>query len=319
LKTIRVGTRQSQLALTQTNWVCEQIQRLTPNLQIDTVKIVTKGDRILDVALSKVGGKGLFIKELEQALLDKTVDFAVHSMKDMPAEMPEGLMIVAVPIREDVRDVIVSLDHTPFADLRPGAVVGTSSLRRSIQLQKARPDLQIVPLRGNIDTRLRKLKEASDPPLDAIVLAAAGLERMGWADQITERLPIDICIPAVGQGALAIQCRVDDPVTRELLARLNDPVTEKTVLAERTFLARMNGGCQIPIGGHAWIEPHHEEPDQQTIRMIATIGDPKGERVLRVQGEGHDPVELGHRIADQLYEKGARDILAVIREELNQN
>jgi hydroxymethylbilane synthase len=314
MKTIRVGTRQSQLALTQTEWVCEQIRKLDPNIRIETVKIVTKGDRILDVALSKVGGKGLFIKELEQALLDKTVDFAVHSMKDMPAEMPDGLMIAAVPKREDVRDVVITKHHRKFSELPDRAVVGTSSLRRSIQLQQYRPDLTIVPLRGNIDTRLRKLNEAQDPPLDAIVLAAAGLERMGWADRISERLPVDICIPAVGQGALAIQCRSEDTELRELLGRLNDSPTARAVMAERTFLARLNGGCQIPIGGYAWLDPN----DPDVLHMTAMIADPQGERVLRVREQDRDPVKLGHKVADALFDQGARDLLAAIREEWSQ-
>ncbi|UOF90182.1 hydroxymethylbilane synthase [Fodinisporobacter ferrooxydans] len=314
MNALRVGTRQSQLALTQTNWVCQQIQHIHNDVTIETVKIVTKGDRILDVALSKVGGKGLFIKEIEQALLDGTVDFAVHSMKDMPAEMPEGLMIGAVPVREDVRDVVIAKDGCKFQDLPFGAVVGTSSLRRSIQLKAARPDLRIVPLRGNIDTRLRKLRDGQEG-LDAIVLAAAGLERMGWAEQITERIPVDLCIPAAGQGALAIQCRSDDRATREILLALNDAPTEKAVQAERTFLGRLNGGCQIPIGAHASFVPGEDG----LLEMIAIVGDTTGARILRAKATGTDPVQLGHTVADQLFAQGAKEILASVREELNRS
>jgi hydroxymethylbilane synthase len=199
MRQIKVGTRKSVLATTQTNWVCSQLESAYPGLKIATEEIVTKGDRILNVTLSKVGGKGLFVKEIEQALLDGTVDFAVHSMKDMPAEMPRGLIIAAVPEREDPRDVLISRDGRTFSELPKGAKVGTSSLRRAAQLKAARPDLEIQPLRGNIDTRLRKLEEDG---FDAIVLAAAGLARMGWLNRATERLSVDICIPAVDRELL---------------------------------------------------------------------------------------------------------------------
>lgn len=307
MRQIKVGTRKSALATTQTNWVCSQLESLYPGLTIGTEEIVTKGDRILDVTLSKVGGKGLFVKEIEQALLDKAVDFAVHSMKDMPAEMPEGLIIGAVPEREDPRDVLISRDGRTFSELPKGAKLGTSSLRRAAQLKAARPDLEILPLRGNIDTRLRKLEEEG---LDAIVLAAAGLSRMGWLNRATERLSVDICIPAVGQGALAIQCRADDMEIIELLSTLEHYPTRMEITAERVFLGKLNGGCQVPIGGHA---EYHD--DLLSFRGI--VGTPDGEQLLKDFAEGKDAEALGLTVAEKLLEKGAREILAGVREEMN--
>ncbi|MBL0387125.1 hydroxymethylbilane synthase [Tumebacillus sp. ITR2] len=308
MKSIVVGTRKSPLALTQTEWVLAQLRKHYPELEIGMEQIVTKGDRILDVTLSKVGGKGLFTKELEQAMYDGTVDFAVHSLKDMPNEMPEGLMIVAITHREDPRDVLISRNGSKFEDLPIGAKVGTSSLRRSAQLRAARPDLEIVSLRGNINTRLAKLEEQQ---LDAIVLAAAGLERMGWGDKITERLSPELCIPAVGQGALAIECRSKDEDVRQLLSVLEDPATRKIITAERTVLGKLNGGCQIPIGAYA------EFIGDDELRLTGIVGSADGSILLRESATGHDPVALGTLIADRLIEKGAGAILAQVREELN--
>jgi hydroxymethylbilane synthase len=308
MKSIVVGTRKSPLALTQTEWVLAQLRKHYPELEIGMEQIVTKGDRILDVTLSKVGGKGLFTKELEQAMYDGTVDFAVHSLKDMPNEMPEGLMIVAITHREDPRDVLISRNGSKFEDLPIGAKVGTSSLRRSAQLRAARPDLEIVSLRGNINTRLAKLEEQQ---LDAIVLAAAGLERMGWGDKITERLSPELCIPAVGQGALAIECRAKDEDVRQLLSVLEDPATRKIITAERTVLGKLNGGCQIPIGAYA------EFIGDDELRLTGIVGSADGSVLLRESATGHDPVALGTLIADRLIEKGAGTILAQVREELN--
>ncbi|WP_018131502.1 hydroxymethylbilane synthase [Effusibacillus pohliae] len=306
MRRIKVGTRQSALALTQTNWVCSQLESIYPGLAIGTEKIVTKGDRILGVTLSKVGGKGLFVKEIEQALLDGTIDFAVHSMKDLPAEMPDGLMIAAVPEREDPRDVLISRDGRSFSQLPKGAKVGTSSLRRAAQLKAARPDLEIRSLRGNIDTRLRKLDEEG---LDAIILAAAGLSRMGWLSRATERLPVDICIPAVGQGALAIQCRADDEKLIELLSVLDHLPTRLEVTAERAFLGKLNGGCQVPIGGYA-------EYQDGFVSLRGMVGTPDGCTLLKEFAEGEQPQELGVLVAEKLLEKGAREILAAVREEM---
>lgn len=307
MKRIVVGTRKSPLALTQTEWVIEQLKKHHPNLEVGMEKIVTKGDRILDVTLSKVGGKGLFIKEIEQAMYDGTIDFAVHSLKDMPNEMPEGLMIVAITHREDPRDVLISRNNVLFADLPQGAKVGTSSLRRAAQLRRARPDLEIVSVRGNINTRLAKLEELE---LDAIVLAAAGLLRMGWGDKITERLSPELCIPAVGQGALAIQCRTQDEDVRALLSVLEDTTTREIITAERTVLGKLNGGCQIPIGAHA-------EFEGDELRLTGIVGSADGSTLLRETATGSDPIALGNLVADRLIANGAGEILAQVREELN--
>lgn len=307
MKRIVVGTRKSPLALTQTEWVMAELKKHHPDLEIGMEKIVTKGDRILDVTLSKVGGKGLFIKEIEQAMYDGTVDFAVHSLKDMPTEMPEGLMIVAITHREDPRDVIISRTGCSFAELPVGAKVGTSSLRRAAQLKHARPDIEIVSVRGNINTRLAKLEEME---LDAIVLAAAGLERMGWPDKISERLSTELCIPAVGQGALAIQCRSEDKEIRELLSVLDDPATRQIVAAERTLLGKLNGGCQIPIGAFA-------EFVGEELKLTGIVGSSDGMTLLKETATGTDPVALGQAVSQSLIEKGAGEILARVREELN--
>ncbi|MGZ4123762.1 MAG: hydroxymethylbilane synthase [Tumebacillaceae bacterium] len=307
MKRIVVGTRKSPLALTQTEWVLDQLRGHHPGLEIGMEKIVTKGDRILDVTLSKVGGKGLFTKEIEQAMYDGQVDFAVHSLKDMPTMQPEGLVITAITKREDPRDVIITRDGGSFADLPIGAKVGTSSLRRSAQLLNARPDLEIVSVRGNINTRLAKLDSTE---LDAIVLAAAGLVRMGWSDKISDRLSTDVCLPAVGQGALAIQCRAEDQEIRDILDVLDDPQTREIVTAERTVLGKLNGGCQVPIGAYA-------EYVGEELRLTGIVGSTDGKTLLRVTATGTDPVALGHLVSDSLIEKGAGEILAQVREELN--
>ncbi|GAX90503.1 hydroxymethylbilane synthase [Effusibacillus lacus] len=306
MRQIKVATRKSALAVTQTNWVCSQLESVYPGLKIEMEKIVTQGDRILEVTLSKIGGKGLFVKEIEQALLDGTADFAVHSMKDMPAEIPDGLMIVAVPEREDPRDVLISRDGRSFIELPKGAKVGTSSLRRAAQIKAARPDLEIRPLRGNIDTRLRKLEEEE---LDAIILAAAGLSRMGWLNRSTERLSVDICIPAVGQGALAVQCRSDDKDMIELLSVLDHEPTRMEVMAERAFLGKLNGGCQVPIGGFA-------ESHDGLISLRGFVGTPDGSTLLKEFAEGNRPEELGLEVAAKLMDRGAFEILEAVNQEM---
>lgn len=313
MRTIIVGTRQSALALTQTGQVIQQLERICEDhalpYRFEIHKIVTKGDRILDVTLSKVGGKGLFVKEIEQALLDGVIDMAVHSMKDMPSELPEGLMNGAVPKRVDPRDCMISRDGRTLAELPHGAKVGTSSLRRSSQLQNARPDLKIESIRGNIDSRLRKLETEG---FDAIMLAAAGLSRMGWKDRITEYLSPDVCLPAVGQGALGIECRENDAEVRELLQLYNDRTTELTVRAERSFLGALNGGCQVPIGAFAtWIEEHDQEP---VIELTGMVGSTDGRVILKETRRGNNPELLGKQVANQLVAQGADRILA----ELNQ-
>ncbi len=299
------------LALTQTNWVIDQLKRLEPTAAFEIIEIVTKGDRIVDVTLSKVGGKGLFVKEIEQSLLDKETDLAVHSLKDMPAELPEGLVIGAVPKRVDPRDVLISKDGRTLDELPEGARVGTSSLRRASQLLAYRPDLIVEPIRGNIDTRIRKLTEGN---LDAIVLAAAGLQRVDWNGTITQFLPVEISLPAVGQGALAIECRADDEEMLALLSRFDDRPTRLAVTAERAFLHRLQGSCQVPLGAYATVE---ETADGQPplIRLTGFVGSPDGQRLVKQSCAGTDPAALGRELAEQLLAEGAKDILAQVLEE----
>ncbi|TCP32222.1 hydroxymethylbilane synthase [Scopulibacillus darangshiensis] len=311
MQRIKVGSRKSKLALTQTNWVINQLKEQNDDLMFDLKHIVTKGDRILDVTLSKVGGKGLFVKEIEQALFDKEIDFAVHSMKDMPSILPDGLTIACVPVREDFRDAFISKGHVAFKDLPEGAVVGTSSLRRSAQLLSDRPDLTIRSIRGNIDTRLRKLQEED---FDAIILAAAGLKRMGWSDDIvTEYLSVETSLPAVGQGALAIECRADDGVIHRLLSALHDEETYVTVQAERAFLKTLEGGCQVPIAAFC------RKIDGDLLELTGLVGTPDGKTILKETLSGREPVELGTELASRLMSRGAKDILDLIKEDLDQS
>ncbi|QXE00587.1 hydroxymethylbilane synthase [Terribacillus sp. DMT04] len=300
MRKIIVGSRKSNLALTQTKWVIEQLKRAGAPYEFEIKKIETKGDKILDVTLSKVGGKGLFVKEIEEAMYNEDIDMAVHSMKDMPSELPVGLTIASVPVREDYRDALISKNNLPLKELPEGAVVGTSSLRRASQILSIRPDVEIKPIRGNIDTRLRKLKEEN---FDAIVLAAAGLKRMGWSDDIvTEFLETDLCLPAIGQGALAIECRDTDMELIELLAKINDSYTQQTVLAERTFLYLMNGSCQVPIAGVA-----HMEEDE--VVLTALIASPDGKEVYKEEVRGADPQDVGKIAAERMQEQGAQEIV----------
>ncbi|KAF6579573.1 MULTISPECIES: hydroxymethylbilane synthase [Paenibacillus] len=307
MRTIVVGSRQSALALTQTGHVIEDLNALCAehglDLQFVVKKILTKGDRILDVTLSKVGGKGLFVKEIEQAMLAGEIDMAVHSMKDMPSELPEGLVNGAVPRREDPRDCLITLGAKSLEDLPSGAKVGTSSLRRASQIKSMRPDLQLEPVRGNIDSRLKKLETEG---FDAIILAAAGLHRMGWKDRITSYIPEEACLPAVGQGALGIECRASDEELLALLKLYNHQDTSATVAAERTFLGVLNGGCQVPIGAHAvWAD--------QEISLTGMVGSPDGEVILKETLQGNDPQKLGEAVAASLIAKGAEQILAQVR------
>ncbi|WP_066385984.1 hydroxymethylbilane synthase [Neobacillus mesonae] len=308
MRKIIVGSRRSKLALTQTNWVVDQLKKINPSLEFEVKEIVTKGDKILDVTLSKVGGKGLFVKEIEQAMLDKEIDMAVHSMKDMPAVLPEGLTIGCVPFREDHRDALISKGHIKLADLKPGAIIGTSSLRRSAQLLAKRPDLEIKWIRGNVDTRLAKLETEE---YDAIILAAAGLSRLGWAsDVVTEFLDADVCIPAVGQGALSIECRADDKELLELFEKFTCKKTDRAVRAERAFLQKMEGGCQVPIAGFAQVE------DNDEIVLNVLVGTPEGQEIFKEEVRGQNPEELGIKAADILIEKGAKDLIDRVKREL---
>ncbi|QPC47076.1 hydroxymethylbilane synthase [Mangrovibacillus cuniculi] len=306
-KTIHVGSRRSKLALTQTNWVMDQLKKIDPSIDFTLTEIVTKGDRILDVTLSKVGGKGLFVKEIEQALLDKKIDIAIHSMKDMPAELPDGLTIGCIPVREDPRDALISKDHLTLENLPTGAVIGTSSLRRGAQLVHIRPDLEIKWIRGNIDTRLEKLQSGE---YDAIILAAAGLSRMGWSqDVVTEYLEPIQCVPAVGQGALAIECRSDDTELLQLLEKFTNHETSLAVTAERAFLKDMDGGCQVPIAGYATV-------NGEQITLTALVGSPKGETILKEVVTGSDPVQIGKEAAKLISAQGGYDLIQQVKKEL---
>ncbi|MEW6325515.1 MAG: hydroxymethylbilane synthase [Nitrospirota bacterium] len=303
---IRLATRSSPLALWQANWVKTELEAMHRDCAVELVKIKTTGDKITDVPLAKVGGKGLFVKEIEEALLDRRADLAVHSMKDLPVEIPAGLHIAATTKREDPRDALISARGYPFAELPKGARIGTSSLRRSTQLCHKRSDLVIVPLRGNLDTRLKKLKTEQ---LDGIVVAAAGMRRMGWDEQITEYLPIEISLPAIGQGALGLECRADDEGINSLVASLDEPVTATCVAAERAFLTRLQGGCQVPIAGHAIIQAGH-------LMLRGLVASLNGSRLIMDQASGpmHNAVTLGENLAERLLTQGADAILKEIYE-----
>nr|WP_305791175.1 hydroxymethylbilane synthase [Desulfatitalea tepidiphila] len=298
---LRIGTRGSQLALWQARWVQAAITRDQPDITVELVIIKTQGDKILDVPLAQVGGKGLFVKEIEEALLENRIDLAVHSMKDMPAELPAGLVIGAIPARENAHDAFVSVRHAALHDLPDGARLGTSSLRRAAQLKHQRPDLTIVPLRGNLDTRLKKL-ETTD--LDAIVLAAAGLLRLGLGERITRYLNSEEMLPAVGQGALCIETRDDDPRVGPIVVKLDHADTHHAVRAERAFLKRLEGGCQVPIAGHA-------TTDGSRVDLCGLVADVDGRRIIKNTRSG--PVEiaeqLGRALAEDLLANGADHIL----------
>jgi hydroxymethylbilane synthase len=304
---IIVGSRRSALAMTQTKWFISQLEELGLPYTFEIKEIVTKGDKIVDVMLSKVGGKGLFVKEIEEALLNEEIDFAVHSIKDMPAELPEGLMVGCIPKRVDPRDCLLSIDHLTLEQLPAGSIIGTSSLRRSAQILNQRPDLEIKWIRGNIDTRMRKLKEEE---YDAIVLAAAGLERMGWTEEtVTEYLPVELCLPAVGQGALGIECRANDEELVQLLQRVHDTETGLTVEAERSFLGRIEGGCQVPVGAYGVRK-------DGLIHLTGLVASPDGKTLLKETLQGEDPILLGKQLADALKKQGATEILEQVRKEL---
>ena len=303
-KTLKIATRQSPLALWQANYVKDRLQQLYPDLTIELVPMVTKGDVILDSPLSKIGGKGLFVKELENALLNKEADIAVHSMKDVPMQFPEGLGLAVICQREDPRDAFVSHSYRTFAELPQGAVVGTSSLRRQCQLKALRPDLDIRSLRGNVGTRLSKLDNGD---YDAIILASAGLIRLGLADRIASFIDVEQSLPAAGQGAVGIECRTDDMQVQALLAPLADAETTYCVLAERAMNNHLQGGCQVPIGGYAVLQ-------QGQLYLRALVGDIDGSRIIRAEGKSavENAEVLGVKIAEQLLAQGADKILQAI-------
>jgi len=299
---VRIATRGSQLALWQANWVKAELERREPGLSVELVVLKTRGDKIVDRALAEVGGKGLFVKEIEDALFDGRAEIAVHSMKDLPAELAEGLSVAAIPEREDPRDALLVRPGLParsVAELPVGARVGTSSLRRAAQLAAQRADLRTEPLRGNVDTRLDRLERGD---FDAIVLACAGLRRLGHGDRITAALPIEESLPAVGQGALAIECRRDDALTRARLVPLAHAPTTRAVLCERAALARLQGGCQTPLAAHATLE-------DAGLRLRAFVGSPDGSRILRADRRGTEPATLGIEVAEELLAQGAGELL----------
>ncbi|QUJ67421.1 hydroxymethylbilane synthase [Photobacterium sp. GJ3] len=306
-KPIRIATRKSPLALWQAEYVKAALESAHPGIVVELVPMVTKGDIILDTPLAKVGGKGLFVKELEQAMLENRADIAVHSMKDVPVEFPEGLGLVTICEREDPRDAFVSNHYAHVDELPQGAIVGTSSLRRQCQLLARRPDLQIKTLRGNVATRLRKL---DDGEYDAIVLACAGLKRLKMEDRIRCALEPEVSLPAVGQGAVGIECRLDDTRIRSLLDVLSDETTTTRVLCERAMNNRLEGGCQVPIGSYAELEG-----DQVWLRAL--VGEPDGTQIVagEIRGPIADAEALGTQLAEELLTRGARDILTRLYDE----
>jgi len=322
-----IGTRSSKLALWQAEFIRSELTRRYPGLMVEMNKIKTTGDKILDVPLAQVGGKGLFVKEIEEALLRREADIAVHSMKDVPTEFPGGLHLAVICEREDARDAFISQIQNPrriespdatkfkiknFNSLPRGATVGTSSLRRSCQLLSIRPDLRIEQLRGNLDTRLRRLDEGR---FDAIILAAAGVKRLGLQDRITEILPFEISLSAIGQGAIGIECRVNDEFINDLITPLNHSETSICVRAERAFLQRLEGGCQVPIAAHAGIvnkESHSALSTQRSALVLdGLVGSISGDRIIKGHAEGNPEKgeTLGVRLADDILSRGAKEIL----------
>lgn len=299
-----IGTRQSLLALWQSEHVAALLKARYPECEVVLKKIVTKGDKILDVPLAQIGGKGLFTKEIEEELLAGTIDLAVHSLKDLPTVLPKGLSIAAITERANVCDAFVSNKYTSFDQLPPGAKIGTSSLRRKAQLLAIRPDLTIVDLRGNVNTRLKKL---DDGAMDAIILAAAGLERLGYQTRIRQLLPESVCLHAVGQGALAIETRAADTCVQDMLKPLDDAQTRIATLAERAFLGLVEGGCQVPIGVHAQVS-------SGKIHIEAIIATLTGDRIIRdnVEGDATDAEDLGAALGIRMLNAGGREILAAI-------
>ena len=299
--TLRIATRKSPLAIWQAEHVAARLRAAHPGLKVELVGMSTQGDRILDTPLAKIGGKGLFVKELEQGMLEGRADLAVHSMKDVPVELPEGLHLAVVMEREDPRDAFVSARYAGVDALPQGAVVGTSSLRRHCQLAERRPDLRIETLRGNVNTRLRKLDEGQ---YDAIVLAAAGLKRLGFEARIAAPMTPEESLPAIGQGAIGIECPAADARVNELLAPLHHAGTALCVAAERALNARLAGGCQVPIAGHALL-------DGGELWLRALVGEPDGSRILRAEARGaaEEAEALGRGLADELLAAGADRIL----------
>jgi hydroxymethylbilane synthase len=301
---LRIGSRGSRLALLQAELIRSLIKAKFPGIKIELNIIRTTGDKILDSPLSKIGGKGVFVKEIEDALIRNEIDIAVHSLKDLPISLPKGLTIGAVAERHDPRDALVSNSYIKFYELPKGARVGTSSLRRRAQLLHLRPDLQILPIRGNVDTRLRKVRSEG---LDAAVLALAGLERMGFEDEITEIFPVDVLLPAPGQGILAVECRESDGEINEILSRINHEDSSISAYSERAFLSGLGGGCQVPVGCYARIK-------EDMINIVGLIASPDGGRIIKeeIQGSLEIHESLGKELALRILDKGGREILQSI-------
>ncbi len=302
--TIRIATRKSPLAMWQAEYVRDRLMEIHPDLTVELLGMSTQGDKILDSPLAKIGGKGLFVKELEQRMLEGDADIAVHSMKDVPVEFPEGLHLSVICEREDPRDAFVSNHYASLEDLPQNAKVGTSSMRRQSQIRAIRPDLQIIDLRGNVNTRLRKLDEGN---YDAIILAAAGLIRLGFEERITQTLETDVSLPAIGQGAVGIECRSNDERINNLIAPLNHAETRTRVLAERAMNNRLEGGCQVPIAGHSVLE-------NGELYLRGLVGSPDGNTMVRAERRGPaDTAEaMGTDLADELLANGAREILQAL-------
>jgi hydroxymethylbilane synthase len=298
-RTITIGSRPSRLALWQTGHIQQQLQAAWPGLEIRIVTLVTEGDKVLDRPLPEIGGKGLFTLELETALRAGEIDLAVHSLKDLPVDDSEGLCTGAIGKRADARDVLVSAHGQRLSELPRGARLGTSSLRRAAQARAARPDLEILSLRGNVDTRLRK---ALAGEYDAIILAAAGVERLGLADQVTEYLSFEVMLPAPGQGALAVQCRAGDPELLRLLQPIHDEPTSRAVSAERAFLSALDAGCSAPVAAFA-------AGTTAEIQITGLVASVDGKKVVHVESAGRDPLALGRELARQALEQGAGELL----------
>lgn len=307
MKIIKVGSRQSQLAMWQTEHVVDILKKKFPQYKFEIIPIKTKGDKILDVALAKIGDKGLFTKELELAILNKEVDFAVHSMKDLPTVVPNGLMIASITKRHDPRDVLISKNNCSFFDLPHNSCIGTSSLRRKAQILNIRPDLKIMDLRGNLNTRLKRMETEN---YDAIILAAAGVERLGWQDKISEKLSYEICLPAVGQGSIGIEIRSNDEEIYNIVREANHTQTEICITAERALLKALEGGCQIPIGAIAEIY------DNQ-LTLKALVGSLDGKVIIKdsLTGKIDKSEDIGLELANNLKQQGALKILDEIRQE----
>lgn len=304
MNTLKIATRQSPLALWQAEHIRARLEALHAGLNVELVTFVTQGDKILDTPLAKIGGKGLFVKELEAALLDGRADLAVHSMKDVPMALPEGLSLAVICEREDPLDAFVSNTYASFQDLPQGAKVGTSSLRRKCQILKARPDLEIIDLRGNVGTRLSKLDAGQ---YDAIILASAGLKRLGLSERIRHTLAPEVSLPAVGQGALGLECRTNDQAVLELILPLMDDETNVCVRAERAFNAYLEGGCQVPIAGYATLKDGH-------LSMEGRVGSVDGQTLLSAQlsAAPEQAEQLGEQLAQNLLAQGAGELLKAL-------